>query len=65
MAGSENINKEQHKNSDESLAFHSNAIREFVEEKTGKPGTKGLVDESTARMSDDQNRLITEHNRQD
>ncbi|WP_156130926.1 hypothetical protein NYE80_22895 [Paenibacillus sp. FSL H7-0357] len=42
--------------------FQNKAIREFVEEKAGDSRTKGPFDESTARMTDDQNRLITQHN---
>jgi hypothetical protein len=42
--------------------FQNQAIREFVEEKAGDSRTKGSVNESTARVTDDQNRLITQHN---
>jgi hypothetical protein len=62
LGKSNNVQQEQNQISKDSAEFQNNVIREFVEEKTGNPGTKGPVDESTARLSDDQNRLTTQHN---
>ncbi|NUU63211.1 hypothetical protein [Paenibacillus agri] len=62
MSKDNNTKQEQNQSAKESAEIQSNALREFIEDKTGNPGTKGLVDESTARLSDDQNRLITQHN---
>ncbi|MBW4085344.1 hypothetical protein [Paenibacillus sp. S150] len=62
MGKSDNVQQEQNQNSKEAAEFQNKAIREFVEEKAGDSRTKSPVDESTARMPDDQNRLITQHN---
>lgn len=62
MGKDNNVQQEQNQNTSESAAFQNNAIREFIEEKTGSPRAKGPVNESTARLPDDQNRLITQHN---
>ncbi|GGF74714.1 hypothetical protein GCM10010912_19920 [Paenibacillus albidus] len=48
--------------SNETAVFQNQAIREFVEDKTGKPGAKGPVSQSTSRIDDDQNRLTSVHN---
>jgi hypothetical protein len=57
-----NFPQEQNQNATESAEFQNNAIREFVEDKTGHHRGRGRVDESTSRLPDDQNRLITQHN---
>ncbi|MNO70900.1 hypothetical protein D3C76_617990 [compost metagenome] len=62
MGKNDNVQQEQNLNSKEAAEVQNKAIREFVEENTVNSRTKGPVDESTARMVDDQNRLITEHN---
>ncbi|CQR56823.1 hypothetical protein JI735_29885 [Paenibacillus sonchi] len=62
MGKNNNVQQEQKRNSIEAAEVQNKAMREFVEENTVDSRTKGLVDESTARLSDDQNRLITQHN---
>lgn len=62
MSKNTNVQQEQNQNSKEAAESHNKAIREFVEEKATDSRTKGPVDESTGRMPDDQNRLITQHN---
>ncbi|KHL92058.1 hypothetical protein QW71_31290 [Paenibacillus sp. IHB B 3415] len=62
MSKSTNVQQEQNQNVKEAAEIQNKAIREFVEEKAGDSRTKGPVDESTARLPDDQNRLITQHN---
>ncbi|MNI16024.1 hypothetical protein D3C73_693430 [compost metagenome] len=62
MSKNDNVQQEQKRNSIEAAEVQNKAMREFVEENTVDSRTKGLVDESTARLSDDQNRLITQHN---
>lgn len=62
MSKNENIQQEQNQNSQEAAEVQNKAIREFVEEKAGGSRAKGPVDESTARLPDDQNRMITQHN---
>ncbi|SET50725.1 hypothetical protein [Paenibacillus sp. NFR01] len=57
-----NVQQEQNQNVQAAAEFQNNAIRDFVEEKAGVFRTKGTVDESTARLPDDQNRMITQHN---
>ncbi|AIQ48124.1 hypothetical protein R70723_21090 [Paenibacillus sp. FSL R7-0273] len=56
--------QEQSENAKEAAEFQNQAIRDFVEERAADVRTKGPVDESTARMPDNQNRMITQHNRQ-
>jgi hypothetical protein len=57
-------NAEQGQNQDpnEIAEFQNSVTREFVEDHTGTIVDKGPVNESTARVSDDQNRLITKRN---
>ncbi|AIQ69760.1 hypothetical protein [Paenibacillus graminis] len=62
MSKNDNVQQEQNRNSTEAAEVQNKAMREFVEENTVDSRTKGLVDESTARMTDDQNRLVTQHN---
>ncbi|NOU78592.1 hypothetical protein GC101_06825 [Paenibacillus sp. LMG 31459] len=62
MSKSANVQQEQNQNAKEAAEIQNKAIREFVEDKAGDSRTKGPVDESTARLPDDQNRLITQHN---
>ncbi|KWX78044.1 hypothetical protein [Paenibacillus jilunlii] len=62
MSKKDNVQQEQKRNSIEAAEVQNKAMREFVEENTVDSRTKGLVDESTARLTDDQNRLITQHN---
>ncbi|WP_342421972.1 hypothetical protein [Paenibacillus sp. FSL E2-0178] len=62
MSKSTNVQQEQNQNAKEAAKIQNKAIREFVEDKAGDSRTKGPVDESTARLPDDQNRLITQHN---
>ena len=62
MDKSREIQQAQNQNMKESAEFQNQVTREFVEEQAGSSKTKGPVDESTARMPDDQNRLITQHN---
>ncbi|MEK3836778.1 hypothetical protein [Paenibacillus sp. FSL R7-0128] len=62
MSKKTNVRQEQNQNSKEAAEFQNKAIREFVEEKAGDSRTKGPVDESTTRMPDDQNRMITQYN---
>jgi hypothetical protein len=57
-----NVQQEQNQQLNESAEFQNNALREFIEEKTGSPRQEGSVREGTTRLSDDQNRLITQHN---
>lgn len=54
--------QEQNQDPNEQAELLNSITREFVEEHTGAPIDKGPVDESTARVSDDQNRLITKRN---
>ncbi|MFC3745917.1 hypothetical protein [Paenibacillus sp. GCM10012306] len=62
MSKDNKVQQEQIQQLNESAEFQNNVLREFIEDKTGDPGTRGSVDESTARVSDDQNRLITKRN---
>jgi hypothetical protein len=62
LSKSTNVQQEQNQNAKEAAEIQNKAIREFVEDKAGDSRTKGPVDESTARLPDDQNRLITQHN---
>lgn len=62
MNKANNVQQEQNQSREEAAEFQSKSMREFIEDNAGDTRTKGLVDESTARMSDDQNRLITQHN---
>ncbi|WP_191089477.1 MULTISPECIES: hypothetical protein [Paenibacillus] len=38
------------------------ATRDFLENRTGEPAAPGPVNEDTARLPDNQNRLISQHN---
>lgn len=62
MTKDNNAEQGQNKESNEVAEFQNSVTREFVEEHTGTPVDKGLVDPSKARVSDDQNRLITQRN---
>ncbi|MEK3878522.1 MULTISPECIES: hypothetical protein [unclassified Paenibacillus] len=62
MSKNSDARQEQNQNAKEAAEFQNQAIREFVEDKAGDTRTKGPVDESTARLPDDQNRLISQHN---
>lgn len=62
MSKDNNVQKEQNENANEAAEFQNQALREFVEEKAGDSKTKSPVDEKTARLPDDQNRMITQHN---
>ncbi|WP_405114620.1 hypothetical protein MHH28_10465 [Paenibacillus sp. FSL K6-1217] len=62
MSKSSDARQDQNPNAKEAAEFQNQTIREFVEEKAGNNRTKGPVDESTARLPDDQNRLISQHN---
>ncbi|WNS44546.1 hypothetical protein [Paenibacillus sp. MMS20-IR301] len=62
MSKSDNVQQEQNQNAKEAAEFQNKAIREFVEEKAEDTRSRGPVDESTSRMPDDQNRMITQHN---
>ncbi|WP_342561765.1 hypothetical protein NST84_19195 [Paenibacillus sp. FSL R7-0345] len=64
MSKDKQITQEQTENAKEAAEFQNQAIRDFVEERANDSRTKGPVDESTARMPDNQNRMITQHNRQ-
>ncbi|ASA22870.1 hypothetical protein [Paenibacillus donghaensis] len=63
MAENDHVQQEQNHNTTESAEFQNQVTRDFVEDKTGAPVDQGPVSEKTARLSDDQNRLITVHNR--
>lgn len=65
MSKDNNVPQEQNHNAKEAAEFQNQAIREFVEDHAADTRTKGPVDESTARLPDNQNRLITQHNRQE
>lgn len=62
MTKDNNAEQEQNLDQSELTAFQNSVTREFVEDHTGAPVDKGPVNESTARVSDDQNRLITQRN---
>ncbi|AIQ53605.1 hypothetical protein [Paenibacillus sp. FSL R7-0331] len=64
MSKDSKVAQEQTENAKEAAEFQNQAIRDFVEERAADSKTKGPVDESTARMPDNQNRMITQHNRQ-
>lgn len=55
--------KERHDEQEQASAeLQQNAMKEFLEEKTGSPRNRGPVQEDTSRLPDDQNRMISEHN---
>lgn len=57
---------DQHQLSKNADELQNSVIREFVEENTIDSRKEGKVDESTAKMPDEQNRLITyrhQHNK--
>lgn len=55
--------KERHDEQEQASAeLQQNAMKEFLEEKTGTPRNRGPVQEDTSRLPDDQNRMISEHN---
>ncbi|MNE97242.1 hypothetical protein D3C80_1955570 [compost metagenome] len=58
------IAQEQTENAKEAAEFQNQTIRDFVEERAADTRTKGPVNESTTRLPDNQNRMITQHNRQ-
>lgn len=64
MSKDKQIAQEQTENVKEAAEFQNQAIRDFVEERAADTRTKGPVNESTTRMPDNQNRMITQHNRQ-
>ncbi|UQZ32357.1 hypothetical protein C2I18_01600 [Paenibacillus sp. PK3_47] len=62
MSKDNNVQQEQNQNIQETAEFQNQAMRDFVEEKAGDNRSRGPVDDSTSRLSDDQNRLISQHN---
>ncbi|MBY0010153.1 hypothetical protein [Paenibacillus typhae] len=64
MSKDKQIAQEQTENAKEAAEFQNQAIRDFVEERAADTRTKGPVNESTTRLPDNQNRMITQHNRQ-
>ncbi|AIQ36808.1 MULTISPECIES: hypothetical protein [unclassified Paenibacillus] len=62
MTKGNNAEQAQNQDPNEIAEFQNSVTREFVEEHTGTFIVKGSVNESTARVSDDQNRLITKRN---
>ncbi|WP_405168473.1 hypothetical protein [Paenibacillus sp. FSL H3-0286] len=62
MTKDNNAEQGQNQDSNEVAELQNSVTREFVEEHTGAPIDKGLTDSSKARVSDDQNRLITQRN---
>ncbi|MFF2014397.1 hypothetical protein [Paenibacillus sp. NPDC058177] len=62
MSKDNKVQQEQIQHLNESAEFQNNALREFIEEKTGSPKPEESVHEGTTRLSDDQNRLITQRN---
>lgn len=62
MTADNQAQQNQDEVSDGSAETKNSSMREFVEENTKGPIDRGPVDFSTARVPDDQNRLITEHN---
>lgn len=62
MTKDNNAEQEQNLDQSELTALQNKVTRDFVEDHTGSPADKVQVDESTARLSDDQNRLITQRN---
>ncbi|WP_339319911.1 hypothetical protein [Paenibacillus sp. FSL R10-2734] len=62
MTRDNNAKQEQNQDQSELTELQNNVTREFVENHTGTPNDNGSVNESTARVSDDQNRLITQRN---
>lgn len=63
MSKDNNAQQEQNQNAKEAAEFQNQTIREFVEDKAGDSRAKGPVDESTGRLPDDQNRLISQNNK--
>ncbi|MDF9840266.1 MULTISPECIES: hypothetical protein [unclassified Paenibacillus] len=64
MSKDKQIAQEQTENAKEAAEFQNQAIRDFVEERAADTGSKGPVNEHTTRLPDNQNRMITQHNRQ-
>ncbi len=62
MTKDNNAEQEQNLDQSELTALQNKVTRDFVEDHTGSLADKVQVDESTARLSDDQNRLITQRN---
>ncbi|WP_340004114.1 hypothetical protein MHH52_19535 [Paenibacillus sp. FSL K6-0276] len=62
MTKDNNVEQVQNPDPNEMAEFQNSVTREFVEDHTGTPIDNGPVNESTARVSDDQNRLITKRN---
>ncbi|WP_150273623.1 hypothetical protein [Paenibacillus tepidiphilus] len=58
----DDIQTEEALNSAEAAEFQSQKIREFVAEEAPDSRTPGPVDEHTARVPDQQNRMISQHN---
>ncbi|KUP21201.1 hypothetical protein [Paenibacillus sp. DMB5] len=64
MSKDKQIAQEQTENAKEAAEFQNQAIRDFVEERAADTRNKGPVNDSTTRLPDNQNRMITQHNRQ-
>ncbi|MEK5255741.1 hypothetical protein NST74_19915 [Paenibacillus sp. FSL F4-0125] len=62
MTKGNNAEQAQNQDPNEIAEFQNSVTREFVAEHTGTFIVKGSVNESTARVLDDQNRLITKRN---
>lgn len=62
MTKNNNAQQEQNQDLNENAKFQKSVTREFVEDHTGNSANKGPVSGSTARVADDQNRLITQQN---
>ncbi|WP_151734524.1 hypothetical protein [Paenibacillus tengchongensis] len=58
----EDIQAEETFNAVEAAEFQSQTTREFLAEETPDSRTPGPVDEHTARVPDQQNRMISQHN---
>lgn len=62
MPKNNNPQQEQNHDSTERAELQNSGTRKFVEDHTGTSVNKGPVSEGTARVADDQNRLITQQN---
>ncbi|WP_019910038.1 hypothetical protein [Paenibacillus sp. HW567] len=66
MKPNKNVQHDQNQYSKEADELQNSVIREFVEDNTIDSRKEGKVDESTAKIPDEQNRLITyrhQHNK--
>lgn len=63
MSKDNNVDQEQIQNVKEAVEFQNQVIREFVEDHAERHKNQRSIEESTARLPDNQNRMI-KHNRQ-